>query len=113
MVLKSKDPYSVHHKESNAIHHARVGHLMGASSETVEPYLHYKTSNGRAWCGDSRDLLPSISDNSINLICTSPPFALTRKKAYGNKHQGDYIEWFMEFAGHFQTDLGFRRQPRC
>ena len=78
---------------------------MGASRQTEGPYLHYKTVNGRAWCGDSLDLLPSLSDNSINLICTSPPFALTKKKAYGNKHQGDYIKWFMEFANHFKRIL--------
>ena len=78
---------------------------MGTSRETASPYLHYETASGSAWCGDSRDLLPSLSDNSINLICTSPPFALTRRKAYGNKHQRDYIEWFMEFADHFRRVL--------
>jgi DNA modification methylase len=69
------------------------------------PYLHYKTANGRAWCGDSLDLLSDLPDNSINLICTSPPFALTREKAYGNEKQGDYVEWFVEFADHFKRVL--------
>jgi site-specific DNA-methyltransferase (cytosine-N4-specific) len=69
------------------------------------PYLHYKTANGRAWCGDSLDLLSDLPDNSINLICTSPPFALTREKAYGNEKQRDYVEWFVEFADHFKRVL--------
>lgn len=29
---------------------------------------------------------------------TSPPFALKRKKEYGNVHATDYIEWFLPFA---------------
>ena len=78
---------------------------MGANHGVEEPYLHYETESGHAWCGDSRDLLTSLSDNSINLICTSPPFALTKRKAYGNKHQVDYIDWFMEFARHFKRIL--------
>lgn len=47
---------------------------------------------------------------------TSPPFALQRQKAYGNKDQAEYIDWLMEFAalvhaklkptGSFVLDLG-------
>lgn len=36
----------------------------------------YSTELGRAFIGDSRDLLPEIRDNSVNLVVTSPPFAL-------------------------------------
>jgi site-specific DNA-methyltransferase (cytosine-N4-specific) len=42
--------------------------------------------------------MKEIPDNSINLVVTSPPFALTRKKAYGNKEDHEYVEWFMPFA---------------
>ena len=42
---------------------------------------------------------------SVDLICTSPPFALLRKKAYGNVHADDYIEWFMQFAHEFRRIL--------
>jgi site-specific DNA-methyltransferase (cytosine-N4-specific) len=47
---------------------------------------------------------------------TSPPFALTFKKEYGNKSQADYVSWFVEYAkemyrllpedGSFVLDLG-------
>lgn len=47
---------------------------------------------------------------------TSPPFALTFKKEYGNEHQDDYVEWFCQYArevrrvltddGSFVVDLG-------
>ena len=53
---------------------------------------------GAAICGDSLDLLNQFQDNSINLVMTSPPFALLRKKEYGNKDQHEYIEWLSEFA---------------
>lgn len=65
------------------------------------PFLHYKTASGRAWCGDSLEMLRALPNESVNLICTSPPFALTKEKAYGNKDQSKYIEWFLEFAKHF------------
>lgn len=47
---------------------------------------------------------------------TSPPFALQRKKEYGNKEQHEYVEWLAEFAelvfekltpdGSFVIDIG-------
>lgn len=62
----------------------------------IEPY--YKTSLGVAYCGDSVELTEAIPSSSINLIMTSPPFALTRKKAYGNINADKYVEWFIPFA---------------
>lgn len=60
--------------------------------------------------------MKEIPDESIDLVVTSPPFALTRKKAYGNKEDHEYVEWFMPFAkeirrilkenGSFVLDLG-------
>lgn len=76
----------------------------------------YFTQFGAAYCGDSRNLLACLPDGSVNLVITSPPFALQRKKEYGNKDQSDYIEWLAEFArvvhrkltddGSFVLDLG-------
>lgn len=68
------------------------------SDDAPEPFLHYATANGRAWCGDALDMLHNLPDRSINLVCTSPPFALNRKKAYGNEHQDTYLKWFRPFA---------------
>jgi hypothetical protein len=42
----------------------------------------YQTSLGAAFLGDSLRLLEELPDNSINLVFTSPPFALQREKAY-------------------------------
>lgn len=76
----------------------------------------YSTDRGASFCGDSLELLNKLPNNSINLVLTSPPFALQRKKEYGNKDQAEYIEWLANFAaivyqkltddGSFVLDLG-------
>lgn len=76
----------------------------------------YTTGWGKAYCGDSNQLLRALPDSSINLVMTSPPFALQRQKAYGNKDQSEYIDWLAQFAkqvhrvlkddGSFVLDLG-------
>ncbi|WP_341527368.1 site-specific DNA-methyltransferase [Nostoc sp. UHCC 0302] len=65
-------------------------------------YIHH---SGAAYLGDSLELIKFIDDNSINLILTSPPFALTRKKEYGNESAEKYIEWFLPFAYEFKRVL--------
>jgi DNA modification methylase len=76
----------------------------------------YSTKNGAAFFGDSIELLSALPDESINLVMTSPPFALLREKEYGNKSQEEYVLWLAEFAklvhkklkkdGSFVLDLG-------
>ena len=76
----------------------------------------YQTRLGAAFLGDSSDLLERIPDNSIDLVFTSPPFALLRQKAYGNKDQAEYVDWLCGFGaqvrrvlretGSFVLDLG-------
>lgn len=67
------------------------------------PY--YTPNNDAVYFGDSLELIKLIADNSINLILTSPPFALTRKKEYGNENAEKYIEWFLPFAYEFKRVL--------
>ena len=76
----------------------------------------YETQLGKAYCADSRRLHREIPPDSINLVFTSPPFALLRQKEYGNKSQAAYIDWLLQFArlvhsrlaedGSFVLDLG-------
>ncbi len=78
--------------------------------------LAYSTNLGKAYLGDSLNLLDILENHSINLVITSPPFALQRQKEYGNRSQEDYIDWLTEFAikikdkltedGSFVLDLG-------
>jgi len=58
----------------------------------------FTTEFGAAYLGDSQELLGKLPDSSVNLIFTSPPYALHFKKAYGNVSKADYIEWFLGFA---------------
>ena len=58
----------------------------------------YRTSRGLQLCGDSAELLAHLPDRSVDLIVTSPPFALLRQKAHGNKDQGQYVEWLGRFG---------------
>lgn len=76
----------------------------------------YTTNLGAAFVGDSRELLRELDDGSLNLVMTSPPFALLRKKAYGNRDQHEYVDWLAEFGqlvfqkladdGSFVIDIG-------
>lgn len=58
----------------------------------------YRTEHGAAYLGDSRQTLKALPDSSVNLVFTSPPYALHFKKAYGNVSKADYVEWFLPFA---------------
>jgi site-specific DNA-methyltransferase (cytosine-N4-specific) len=76
----------------------------------------YTTSFGAMYIVDSLELLTDLPDSSVNLIITSPPFALQRKKEYGNHDQEQYVDWFLNFAklvhkklkddGSFVVDFG-------
>lgn len=79
-----------------------------------QPY--YGTLLGRAYLGDSLATMRALPEGSVNLALTSPPFALVFKKAYGNKDQAEYVEWFCDYAhavkrlltddGSFVVDIG-------
>lgn len=64
----------------------------------------YRTNRGMQLCGDSKAVLGLFPDDSVDLIVTSPPFALLREKSYGNKAQDVYVSWLLEF-GHAAHDV--------
>lgn len=76
----------------------------------------YTTASGAQLVGDSSELLALLPDDSVDLVVTSPPFPLLRKKAYGNEDQAEYVQWLMQFAkvvhsklkpsGSFVIDIG-------
>lgn len=76
----------------------------------------YRTGKGLQVCHDSRQTLNLLPEASVDLIVTSPPFALLRKKSYGNEEQKDYVAWLSDFGkaalrvlndnGSFVLDLG-------
>jgi len=86
----------------------------------VEPF--YGTDAGSAYLGDSRELLAALPDSSVNLVFTSPPYALHFKKEYGNVSKADYVSWFLTFAreiyrvladdGSFVLNIGGSYNPK-
>jgi DNA modification methylase len=58
----------------------------------------YTTRLGIAYRCDSLDLLRALPSSSVDLIVTSPPFGLVRKKAYGNEDADNYVQWFLPFG---------------
>ncbi|MEB2288746.1 MAG: site-specific DNA-methyltransferase [Anaerolineae bacterium] len=60
------------------------------------PY--YQTQLGATYLGDSLELMRRIPEGTVNLVMTSPPFALERQKEYGNVHAREYVDWFLPFA---------------
>jgi len=76
----------------------------------------YSTPSGAMFQSDAYDVLTKIPSSSVDVVMTSPPFALTRKKEYGNEPVDRYLEWFMPFCleikrilkstGSFVLDIG-------
>ena len=69
----------------------------------------YATKLGRAYVGDCEKLLAAAVGNvtrgKVQLLFTSPPFVLNRKKRYGNLQGEAYIEWLAGFASLFREAL--------
>lgn len=68
-----------------------------------------KTELGEYHIGDSLELLKSDLGyqlkGKVNLILTSPPYLLNRKKKYGNHTEEEYLEWFVSMAPIFSKLL--------
>ena len=70
------------------------------------PCLFYGTKLGKIFHGDSLGLMhKGLEPKSVDLIMTSPPFGLVRKKPYGNEDADKYLNWFRPFAEGFQRVL--------
>ena len=50
------------------------------------------------YLGDCKEVLKRLSNNSVDLIFTSPPYADQRKNTYGGIHVEKYVEWFLPIS---------------
>ncbi|KAF5426000.1 site-specific DNA-methyltransferase (cytosine-N4-specific) [Candidatus Methanomarinus sp.] len=68
----------------------------------------HETALGKYYLGKSENILSSEIGaqlkNNVQLILTSPPFPLNKKKRYGNLQGEEYKNWFINLAGIF-SDL--------
>ncbi len=69
------------------------------------PRVFHRTALGCVYHGDSLEVMKNRKSASVALVMTSPPFALTRKKDYGNEQEDNYLEWFRDFARQFRRIL--------
>jgi site-specific DNA-methyltransferase (cytosine-N4-specific) len=69
------------------------------------PTVYHQTKLGTVYLGDSLDVMKAMKPKSVDLIMTSPPFGLTRKKEYGNEQEDAYLTWFEDFAKAFHRIL--------
>lgn len=92
--------HSQHHEDQ---------HDSGSTAEAVstgprkpqwgKPKRFHRTAAGEMFLGDSRALmLETLEPESVDLVMTSPPFGLVRKKNYGNEDADEYLKWFRPFA---------------
>jgi DNA modification methylase len=62
----------------------------------------FETHGGAYYVGDSLELLQSPDfkalKGQVQLIVTSPPYPLNRKKSYGNLNGEAYLKWFESLA---------------
>jgi site-specific DNA-methyltransferase (cytosine-N4-specific) len=47
----------------------------------------------------------NLPDACVDVVITSPPYALHFKKEYGNVDKEDYVEWFLPFAAQIKRIL--------
>lgn len=82
---------------------------VARNSTRPAPRVAYKTRQGVVYAGFAEDTLNSPLTKKyrgrVQLILTSPPFPLNRKKKYGNLQGGEYVEWFCAFAPLFKEFL--------
>ena len=65
----------------------------------------YETKFGSIYHADSLRYMSTLNSGKVNLIMTSPPFGLVRKKDYGNADAHEYLNWFRPFAEQFRRIL--------
>jgi site-specific DNA-methyltransferase (cytosine-N4-specific) len=67
---------------------------------------YHQTKHGAIYLGDSLDVMAKIiKPKTVDLIMTSPPFGLVRKKDYGNADSHEYLDWFRPFGEAFKRVL--------
>src|SRR5215470_7783148 len=79
------------------------------AEEKAPPTRAYHTDRGAMWRGDSKRLLTGNLGQElrgkVQLVFTSPPFSLNRKKQYGNLNGDAYLDWFVAYAPIFRDLL--------
>ena len=106
-VLRKMAEASGHDNVSTLVRHLLAQHVDSAEAvptnkirpQYEKPKRFWKSGSGRIYHGDSLGLLHrTLEPESVDLVVTSPPFGLIKKKAYGNEPAHRYLDWFRPFA---------------
>ena len=65
----------------------------------------FKTAHGCIVHADAVAAMRQVDADSVDLIVTSPPFALLTPKTYGNPVDDEYLNWFRPFAAEMHRIL--------
>lgn len=65
----------------------------------------YETPNGKAIWAQAEAALGTIEQQSVQLILTSPPYPLVRKKEYQKEDTQDYLNWITNLAAGWREKL--------
>lgn len=65
----------------------------------------FVTERGEALFANCEEAVGLLDDGSVNLIFTSPPYPLLRKKEYGNEDEHRYVDWFLRVAEQWPRKL--------
>lgn len=69
----------------------------------------YRTKHGLMYCTSIESFLKTTQGRNckgkVQLLFTSPPFPLNRKKRYGNKKGEEYLQWLTDFGPVFRDLL--------
>jgi site-specific DNA-methyltransferase (cytosine-N4-specific) len=87
--------WSLTDKESSALRKATPGMVV-----TI-----FMTEKGAALWGHCEDAVGLLEDESCQLIFSSPPYPLLRKKEYGNEDERSYVEWLLRAAQEWPRKL--------
>ena len=91
--------------------------MMRAAAEALQPEsepptdttLVYQSKRGQMYWGTAEAALRSDAlkkyRGQVQLVFTSPPFPLNRKKRYGKRQGEDYVNWLAGFAPLFKQLL--------
>lgn len=73
----------------------------GPDAERFGSETGYRTKLGRLRVGMAEDVLRSVEkrlSHRVQMVFTSPPFPLNRKKKYGNRRGEEYLDWLASFG---------------
>ena len=68
--------------------------------------LLYETDYGKYYIGKCEELIEKLElEGKVQLLITSPPYPLNKKKKYGNMVGEEYLEWLYSLAPLFSKVL--------